>query len=131
MPLSHSCKMLQKSVTKFALKTVCFLTPPDTQSAVRRPNSLRHSSTKPAVRRLRRRSLSFNFCFLPVDGMTCIVYRFVANETIDRMVRITAQVYRILRCKSILKSCDSQSHPAVKWPVAKSAFTLKTKLNAR
>jgi hypothetical protein len=30
------------------------------------------------------------------------------------MVRITAQVYRILSCKSILKSCDSQSHPAVK-----------------
>jgi hypothetical protein len=67
------------------------LTPPDTQSPVRRPKSLSQSSTKPPVWRLRRRCLSFNFCFLSVDGMTCIVNRFVANETIYRMERITAQ----------------------------------------
>jgi hypothetical protein len=67
------------------------LTPPDTQPPVRLPNSLYQSSTKLPVWRLSRLCLSFNFSSLSVDGMTCIVYRFVANEMIYRMVRITAQ----------------------------------------
>jgi hypothetical protein len=50
---------------------------------------------------LSHRCLAFNSSFLSVDGITCLIYRFEAEEMIYRMVYHTYRLYRFLGYKSI------------------------------
>jgi hypothetical protein len=51
-----------------------------------------------------------------------VLYRFKAEEMHFRLVYHTYRLYRWLGYKSILKSCDPQSHPAVKMASYKKRF---------
>ena len=58
-------------------------------------------------------SFAFNSSLLSVDCMTHVLYRLKAGEMHYRLVYRTYRLCRCLGYKSILKSCDFQSHPAV------------------
>jgi hypothetical protein len=60
--------------------------------------------------------------------MSYVLYRLKAEETIYRMIYNTYRLYRFLGYKSILKSCDSQFHPAVKMTGYKKRFVSKNEI---
>jgi hypothetical protein len=94
-------RLFYKNCSAIMVEIKLLLSLSPTQSSVRRLSLLGRLIHSHLWDGLSHRCLALNSSFLPVDGITCLLYRFKAEETIYRMVYHTYRLYRFLGYKSI------------------------------